>query len=101
LYRLTQEQIQSDPVTANNGTIGYSYDAVGNRPSRTSTVAAMPASTSTFDHNDRLTSDAYDPNGNTLSANSNAYQDDFENRLLKLITAHRASRSPGIAMVNR
>jgi hypothetical protein len=84
LYRLTQEQITSDPVTANNGTIGYSYDAVGNRLTRTSSIAAVPSSNSTVDANDRLTSDAYDANGNTISSNSNGYLYDFENRLLKL-----------------
>src|SRR5262249_44701672 len=84
LYRLTQEQITSDPVRANNGTIGYSYDAVGNRLLRTSNIAALPSSTSTYDNNDRLNSDSYDNNGNTTSSNGNAYIYDFENRLLKL-----------------
>jgi RHS repeat-associated protein len=84
LYRLTSETISNDPVTANNGGIGYNYDAVGNRLSRTSSVAAVPSSTSTFDNNDRLTGDAYDANGNTITSNNNGYQYDFENRLLKL-----------------
>jgi YD repeat-containing protein len=51
LYRLTQEQIASDPVSANNGTIGYSYDAVGNRLSRTSTGANVVLSHRTFENN--------------------------------------------------
>jgi RHS repeat-associated protein len=84
LYRLTQEQITSDPVAANNGTIGYTYDAVGNRLNRTSTIAAVPTTTSVVDANDRLTSDAYDANGNTITSSGNGYLYDFENRLLKL-----------------
>jgi YD repeat-containing protein len=84
LYRLTQEQISSDPVAANNGTIGYGYDAVGNRLSRTSTIAAVSSSNSTYDNNDHLSSDAYDNNGNTVTSNGNGYVYDFENRLLKL-----------------
>jgi YD repeat-containing protein len=41
LYRLTQEQIASDPLTANNGTLGYSYDA--DHP-----IYALPDTPSTF-----------------------------------------------------
>ncbi|MBI3651513.1 MAG: RHS repeat-associated core domain-containing protein, partial [Acidobacteria bacterium] len=91
LYRLTNETITNDAVSANNGSITYSYDAVGNRLSRTSSVAAVPSTTSAVDGNDRLASDAYDNNGNTVSSPdsttptaSNAYQYDFENRLVKL-----------------
>src|SRR5262249_7810380 len=84
LYRLTQEQITSNSVTANNGTIGYTYDAVGNRLSRTLTVAAVPASTSTYDNNDRLNSDSYDANGNTTTSGANGYLYNFENRMVAL-----------------
>ena len=63
LYRLTREQI-----TANVGASGvadYDLDAVGNRESRTSTVAGLSQQTFTHDANDRLDSDTYDANGNT------------------------------------
>ena len=79
LYRLTGETIAGGSV---NGTIGYTYDAVGNRLSRTSTVSPVPATTSTFDANDRLNSDTYDQNGNTTASGGNSYAYDFENRLL-------------------
>jgi RHS repeat-associated protein len=82
LYRLTSETISSDPVTANNGQISYTYDPVGNRLSRTSSVAAVPPTNSTYDANDRLATDAYDPNGNTTGSVGSIYQYDFENRLL-------------------
>jgi YD repeat-containing protein len=57
---------------------------VTNRLSRTSTIAAVPSTSSAVDANDRLTSDSYDANGNTITSNSNGYVYDFENRLLKL-----------------
>lgn len=78
LYRLTEETINDG---ASGGTISYTYDAVGNRLRRDSTVAVVASSTSTYDGNDRLTADAYDPNGNTISANGVSYSFDFEDRL--------------------
>jgi RHS repeat-associated protein len=82
LYRLTNETITGAP--SQNGSITYSYDAVGNRLSRTSSVTAVPSTTSSYDNNDRLTSDAYDDNGNTTGANGNGYSYDFENHLTSL-----------------
>jgi RHS repeat-associated protein len=85
VYRLTEEAIV-DPV-AGNETIAYTYDAVGNRLTKTdgSGVTAY-----TYDDNDRLltegtTTYAYDDNGNTLSRQVGAvvttYGYDAENRL--------------------
>jgi YD repeat-containing protein len=64
-----------------NGTIGYQYDPVGNRLQRTSSVAPVPASSYTYDANDRLTTDTYDGNGNTTASGGNTYTYDFENHL--------------------
>ncbi|MEO8435564.1 MAG: PKD domain-containing protein [Pyrinomonadaceae bacterium] len=86
LYRLTGETIASSPTATNNGSVSYQYDAVGNRLNRTTSIAAVPSQTSNYDANDRLTSDNYDPNGNTISANGNGYAYDFENRLTSLVT---------------
>jgi len=75
LYRLTKEQIVTDPVRT--GAIDYSnlgggnngYDRVGNRQSRV--VSLSPAISgfntvdSTFDDDDRLNSSTSDANGNT------------------------------------
>jgi RHS repeat-associated protein len=80
LYRLTNETIASDPGGI-NGSIGYVYDAVGNRLSRTSTVAPVPPTTYSYDANDRLTSDTYDANGNTTASGTTTYSYDFENHL--------------------
>ena len=64
LYRLTSESIGNDPHGV-NGSAGYGYDPVGNRLNRSSSIAPMPSQSSTYDANDRLTSDAYDNNGNS------------------------------------
>ena len=83
LYRLTSESIANDPHGV-NGNISYSDDLVGNRLSWTSTVAGVPSQNSTFDVNDRLTSNNYDNNGNITSANGSTYVYDFENHLTNL-----------------
>lgn len=83
LYRLTSESIANDSHGV-NGSASYSYDPVGNRLNRSSSIAPLPSQSSTFDVNDRLTSDSYDNNGNTTTANGNAYAYDFENRLTNL-----------------
>jgi RHS repeat-associated protein len=61
-------------------------DAVGNRLQMTSTLSAVPAGTFSYDNNDRLTTDTYDVNGNTVSSAGIANTYDFENHML----AHRA-----------
>ena len=81
LYRLTRETISGDPVVQNNGSIDYTYDPVGNRLTRTSTIGALPSASYAYDANDRLSSDSYDNNGNTIAAGGTTYSYDFENRL--------------------
>jgi RHS repeat-associated protein len=78
LYRLKTETIAGGSA---NGTIGYQYDAVGNRLQRTSSVAPVPAATSSYDANDRLSTDSYDQDGNTIASGGNTYAYDFENHL--------------------
>ena len=65
-----------------NGAIDYTYDPVGNRIQRASTVAAVPAATYAYDANDRLTADTYDGNGNTTASGAATYNYDFENHLM-------------------
>ncbi len=83
IYRLTGETINGAPST---GSASYNYDPVGNRLSRN--VASLPLlpQSFTFDANDRLTTDTYDDNGNTLVGlgfgQTQADQYDFENRLI-------------------
>ena len=80
--RLTSETITGDPSGRRNGALTYSLDAVGNRLSRTSTLAALGAQSFSYDANDELTSDGYDLNGNTTSSGGHTYAYDFENRLV-------------------
>jgi RHS repeat-associated protein len=82
LYRLTSEVISW--ASSGNGTIGYTYDPVGNRLGRTSSVSGVPATTSGYGTNDTLNSDGYDANGDTRMSGSNAYQYDFEDRLVSM-----------------
>ncbi|HMG75194.1 MAG TPA: RHS repeat-associated core domain-containing protein [Pyrinomonadaceae bacterium] len=83
LYRLTSESIANDPHGV-NGSASYSYDPVGNRVNRSSAITPVPSQSSTYDANDRLTSDNYDNNGNTTSTGGNSYAYDFENHLTSL-----------------
>jgi RHS repeat-associated protein len=83
LYRLTSESIAND-ARGINGSVTYGYDPVGNRLSRTSNVAPVPSQSSSYDANDRLTSDTYDDNGNTITATGQSYAYDFENHLTSL-----------------
>ncbi|MGH9827595.1 MAG: RHS repeat-associated core domain-containing protein, partial [Blastocatellia bacterium] len=85
IYRLTAETISTDPTTANNGSISYAYDAVGNRQSRTSTIAAVPSvASSTYDADDRLSTDSYDANGSTTKSGANTYSYDAENHIVSV-----------------
>ena len=95
LYRLTDETISGDSQ-GGNGTITYTYDLVGNRMSRTSNVAGVSTSTSTYNANDELTSEVdngvttnytYDSNGNTTETSNGTttttFTYDSQNRLVK------------------
>jgi RHS repeat-associated protein len=94
LYRLEEESISGALMA---GTITYTYDAVGNRLSRDSTVANVLSKVYGYDMNDRLNADGYDENGNTTTADirdplsgdehqaSDVY--DFENRLVERTTS--------------
>jgi RHS repeat-associated protein len=85
IYRLTNETIAGVVSPSQNGSIGYIYDAVGNRLSRTSTLAAIPSQQNiAYDGNDRLTTDGYDDNGNTVSSDGKVFSYDFENRLISV-----------------
>jgi YD repeat-containing protein len=91
LYRLTQEEIRDLDLTLT--TIGYSYDRVGNRLSKT--VDGIEVATYAYDYNDRLFSDgtatySYDNNGNLLSkvgpSGAMDYTFDARNRLVRVDT---------------
>jgi len=80
-YKLTGESISGDN-NGGNGSISYTYDPVGNRLARSSSVSAISSQGFTYDANDRLSIDGYDANGSTVSSGSDTYTYDFENRLI-------------------
>ncbi len=73
--RLLTETIQP------SGSLAYTLDPVANRLTRTSDIPELPSNTSTYDANDRLTTDTYDANGNTLTSNGHTFAYDSEDRL--------------------
>jgi RHS repeat-associated protein len=83
IYRLTNETISLDPhPTPKNGSVDYGLDPVGNRLSQNSTLPGIPsAGPLTYDFNDRLSTESYDPNGNTTVSGARYFAYDFENRL--------------------
>jgi len=86
LYRLTSETIASDP-NAVNGAVSYTYDPVGNRTQKVSTLPGYPGGLSNYNANDQLATDTYDADGNTVGSGTNTgttgYVYDFENRLIQ------------------
>ncbi len=90
LYRLTQEAI-TDPINGNE-TISYTYDAFGNRLTKSDSSGTV---TYAYDANDRLLTEGsnsytYDNNGNTVSKtdgiDTTTYTYDYENRLIAVQT---------------
>ncbi len=81
LYRLTSESIAG--TSAQNGNINYQYDPVGNRKQLSSTVSAIPSGLLNYDANDRLSTDLYDNNGNTINNGGIGNIYDFENHLVQ------------------
>ncbi|NJP06973.1 MAG: RHS repeat-associated core domain-containing protein [Chloroflexaceae bacterium] len=80
-YRLLNETVTNDPQ-GSNGTVSYSYDSTGNRLSRSSTLASVSNQSTSYDANDRPTTDTYDDNGNLLTSGSSTYTYDSANRLV-------------------
>jgi len=82
IYRLTGETING----TQNGSVSYSYDPVGNRLVRGVLNVPIMPQTFNFDFNDRVASDSFDLNGNTLFSpgfgQSQPDHYDFENRLI-------------------
>jgi RHS repeat-associated protein len=80
LYRLTNETVTG---TVPTGTLGYNYDAVGNRLIRTNLVSGLGLTNQlfAFNTNDWLMTDQYDNNGNTTNASGNTYQYDALNHI--------------------
>lgn len=78
LYRLTSEAIANDPAN-HNDTTQYLYDPVGNR--KQLIANGVIVNWYTYDADDRLGTDQYDANGNTIGSLGTANVYDFENHL--------------------
>jgi RHS repeat-associated protein len=81
LYRLTNETIAGG-AGGMNGSVTYSYDAVGNRKQKVSTLPGYPGGLTNYNGNDQLSTDTYDANGNTTASGQTGYVYDFENHLV-------------------
>jgi RHS repeat-associated protein len=81
LYRLTTETVTADPHSK-NGVASYTYDSVGNRKTLSSTLPPAGAMNYTYDPDDRLGTDQYDPDGNTVGSGGITNTYDFENHLI-------------------
>jgi RHS repeat-associated protein len=96
IYRLTDENITADP-NSKTGEVTYGLDPVGNRLSLGLSQGSnlpglspiLPGSIS-YDPDDRLSTEDYDPNGNTLKSGGKTFTYDFANRL-KSMTAGSVS----------
>jgi len=82
------DRLLTETITAPNGAptpVGastYTWDPVGNRLTRASTLTGLDAQTFTYDLNDRLDGLTYDNNGNILQANGHTDTYSFDNRLV-------------------
>ena len=82
ICRLTQESLASAGVQAENGALTYGLDAVGNRQTLTSTLAAIATQPPmSYNANNRLLTNSYDANGNTLGAGGDSPEIDHRSPL--------------------
>ncbi len=61
----------------------YTYDPVGNRTQKVSTLPGYPGGLTNYNANDQLSTDTYDANGNTTASIGLGYAYDFENHLIQ------------------
>ncbi|MDQ3802896.1 MAG: putative Ig domain-containing protein [Acidobacteriota bacterium] len=80
--RLTGETVSGATGASPNGAVSYTYDEVGNRLTRASSLPGVTPQSFTYDDNDRLAGHAYDDSGNTTAAQAGSYDYDSDNRLV-------------------
>jgi RHS repeat-associated protein len=92
IYRLTNEDITADP-NSKTGSVTYGLDPVGNRlslglsnGSNLPGISPIQSGSISYDPDDRLSTETYDANGDTLTSGGKTFTYDFENRL-KSMTA--------------
>jgi RHS repeat-associated protein len=80
LYRLTGETITGSATA--NGVVTYGYDAVGNRLSRTSTLAGVASTSSIYDQDDRVSGESFNANGDQTTREGRSQSFDSQDRLI-------------------
>jgi RHS repeat-associated protein len=80
IYRLTNEAIASDPEHA-NGSVAYGLDPVGNRLTENSSIAGLSSGSFSYNSDDKVSTETYDNNGNTLATGGKNFNYDAENHL--------------------
>ncbi len=83
IYRLTNETISLAP-SHNNGSVGYVLDPVGNRTSETSSLSGVPSGSFSFNPDDELSSESYDPNGNVIAEGGRTISYDSQNEMMAM-----------------
>ncbi len=83
--RLVAEAVTG--AASGNGRVDYTFDTVGNRLTRTSTLPGVVTATYSYTADERLSGDTYNANGNTLASGGKTFTYDFENRLKSIGTA--------------
>jgi RHS repeat-associated protein len=83
IYRLTNEQIASDPFR-NNGSVGYGLDPVGNRLSELSTLPGISTGSWNYNVDDEQSSEQFDQDGNVIAEGGKSFTYDSENRLVSM-----------------
>ena len=84
IYRLNGETVTGDPGN-NNGTVDYTLDPVGNRTGTNSTFSSLSPGFGTYNADDQVSNESYDPNGNTTrTANGNTFTYDSENHMTSM-----------------
>src|SRR5271157_133819 len=82
VFRLKQESIAGATPQQVSGVLSYGLDAVGNRQSLASSLAAIGTQPAmNYNVNDRLVGNSYDANGNTLGAGGKTFGYDSQDRL--------------------
>ncbi len=87
IYRITNENISADP-NSKAGSVTYGLDPVGNRlslglsqGSNLPGILPIQSGSIAYDPDDRLSTETYDANGNTLAIGGKTFAYDFANRL--------------------
>ena len=83
IYRLTNESVTGD-TSGENGAVGYTLDAVGNRSQDTSSLNGITPGSWGYNSDDEVSSESYDANGNVTATGGKSFTYDSENHLMSM-----------------